>query len=124
MQPSGTITRARWLVVGIDSAGWRRHPVANVRMKGIRILVAAITFFCSYAAGAGVEITKDVGFGFRLVIRSEQTGPGAFESIAQYGYFFYKDRELDSRGGTNVCFDALPGIGRRLGRRLLWVEAV
>lgn len=63
-------------------------------MKGIRVLVAAIAFFCSSAAGAGVEATKDVGFGFRLVIRSESTGPGASENIAQYGYFFYKDREL------------------------------
>jgi hypothetical protein len=66
----------------------------DVRMKGIRTLVAAIAFFCSHPAGAGVEMNKDVGFGFRLVIRSEPTRPGAFERVAQYGYFFYKDREL------------------------------
>ena len=71
-------------------------------MKGIRVVVAAIALFCSDATGSGVEMTRDVGFGFRLVIRSAPAGPGEFESTGQYGYLFYKDRELGQSESYSV----------------------
>jgi hypothetical protein len=50
-----------------------------------------------------VELTRDVGSGFRMVIKSLPTGPGAFESVAQYHYLFYKDIELGQYDSYSVA---------------------
>ena len=54
-------------------------------------------------ASSKVELTRDVGSGFRLVIKSQSTAPGAFESIAQYQYLFYKDTELGQFDSYSVA---------------------
>jgi hypothetical protein len=59
-------------------------------------LLAAAALVCTAAACNNIEQTKGVGFGFKLVTKAEPTGPGAFESLAHYSYFFLQGPELGS----------------------------
>jgi hypothetical protein len=71
-------------------------------MKWVHAIVVAACIGIAHASGK-VELTRDVGSGFRLVIKSQPTGPGAFESIAQYQYLFYKDTELGQFDSYSVA---------------------
>ena len=61
-----------------------------------RVMVAT---FCLYFASLALaeipsETSKDVGFGFREVQRTEATTQGAWEEIAHVAVLFYRDQEL------------------------------
>ena len=62
-------------------------------MKCAHALLAA-ALVGTVAASSEVEQTRDVGHGFRMVAKSQQAGPGAFEGFAHCRYLFYKDIEL------------------------------
>ncbi len=40
------------------------------------------------------ESNKEVGFGFRIVYRSQTNPPGSFEAIGHFAFLYYKDIEL------------------------------
>lgn len=46
------------------------------------------------------ESSQNLGYGFRLVSRSEQLpyNPNAFESVGHFTYFFYKEKNLSQTG--------------------------
>jgi hypothetical protein len=71
-------------------------------MKWVHAVVAA-AFISIVHASDNVELTRDVGSGFRMVIKALPTGPGAFESVAQYHYLFYKDIELGQCDSDSVA---------------------
>jgi hypothetical protein len=71
-------------------------------MKWVHAVVAAAFIGIVYASDE-VGLTRDVGSGFRMVIKSLPTGPGAFESVAQYHYLFYKDIELGQYDSYSVA---------------------
>lgn len=71
-------------------------------MKSIHMLIAAVALVCTAAACSEVEQTRDAGFGFRLVTKAEPTGPGGFEAVAHYTYFFYKGWELGKYDSYSV----------------------
>ena len=71
-------------------------------MKWVLVMAAAAFIGIAQASG-DIGVTRDVGSGFRLVIKSQPTGPGAFESIAQYGYLFYKDIELGQYSSYSIA---------------------
>jgi hypothetical protein len=85
-------------------------------MKWVHAVVAA-AFIGVVHASDEVELTRDVGSGFRMVIKSLPTGPGAFESVAQYHYLFYKDIELGQYDSYSVApsgkYALLPRAGYR-----------
>ena len=61
-------------------------------MKAIPLLL----LFCLSTASAEVlsESSKDLGFGFRQVVRSETNPPGHWEGVGHFVYFYYKDLQL------------------------------
>jgi hypothetical protein len=71
-------------------------------MKWVHAVVAA-AFIGIVHANDEVELTRDVGSGFRMVIKSLPTGPGPFESVAQYHYLFYRDIELGQYDSYSVA---------------------
>jgi hypothetical protein len=55
-------------------------------VKYVQILMGFAALVCNVAVSGEIERTLDVGFGFKVVLEAEPTGPGAFESIAHYKY--------------------------------------
>ena len=84
---------------------WRR---AGRSLSAIPLLSRLIRGLCSVAcfmvlAGASAtgaetpratESSKDVGFGFREVLRNEVMPPSAFEAVGHFRFLYYRDQQL------------------------------
>jgi len=62
-------------------------------VRGLIVLTALLSAWESNAAVLS-ETSKDLGFGFRQVARSEHTPPGAWEGVYHSRLLFYKDTQL------------------------------
>jgi hypothetical protein len=61
------------------------------------------------------EESRDLGFGFREVHRSQENPPGSFEGIGHFKFLYYRDRKLTQLGlysiapsGRSVIFQEGP----------------
>jgi hypothetical protein len=71
--------------------------------RGIWALLSiSLLLVGSAKAESEPEASNDVGFGFRVVIRSGPAGPNAWEK-GHFGYLFYKDLELGQYGSYSVA---------------------
>jgi hypothetical protein len=57
------------------------------------LLSLSLLFFSSARAELQIESSKDVGFGFRVVIKSGVVGPNARE-IGRFGLLYKNDKEM------------------------------
>jgi hypothetical protein len=48
----------------------------------------------SAAPPVTTETSRDVGFGFREVLRDEPNPPGAFEAVGHFRFLYYRDQQL------------------------------
>jgi hypothetical protein len=73
--------------------------------RSVLAVVADIALiFCSLAnAEILSETSKDVGFGFREVQRSETMGPGSWEGAGHFALLFYKDQELSQYDSHSIA---------------------
>src|SRR5207249_6214010 len=76
-------------------------PIA-LKRSIYRCLSISLLILSSAKADVLSESSKDVGFGFRVVIRSEPAGPNAWE-IGHFGFLFYKDVELSQYGSYSIA---------------------
>jgi hypothetical protein len=65
-------------------------------------LTISLLLMSSAEAGSEPESSKDVGFGFRIVIRSGPEVPNAWEK-GHFGFLFYKDLQLGQYGSYSIA---------------------
>ena len=64
-------------------------------MRTVKLLMfAALLLSVTTYAEVLSESSKDVGFGFREVLRSQTNPPGHWEGVGHFAFFYYKDKEL------------------------------
>jgi len=71
--------------------------------RGICALLSiSLLLMNSAKAESEPETSQDVGFGFRIVIRSGPAVPNAWEK-GHFGFLFYKDLELGQYGSYSIA---------------------
>ena len=74
----------------------RRGAAKRERWGSMKALVAMLCLLGTGAASAEVlsERSKEVGSGFREVMREETNPPGHWEGVGHFAFLYYKDMQL------------------------------
>jgi hypothetical protein len=67
-------------------------------LRQLCLVTALVLLGAAAVASAGptgaTETSRDVGFGFREVVRDEPNPPGAFEAVGHFRFLYYRDQQL------------------------------
>ena len=78
-------------------------PFSIFRNRGNWIFLSlALLLFSSARADLQIESSKDVGFGFRVVIKSGVASKDAWE-VGHFGFLYYQDTELAQSANYSIA---------------------